>query len=295
MGIFTALFSIIKIFGLILSSAVLFAATLSIKVNTAIAYFIVLIIETITRAKPKEPHVYHLQRHENKSIKYLNPEKHGVIDEKETLANSGGTKNLTGYSEETLIQKTYHFLSPEVLFGSKNPDVLADDFRFIFPVVGPLSKAEFCKAFGSFQTEKAFPLDDGDSSSNYFGFNVDPTEPNRVWFFSRAKFVHKGVLQFGKMKIEPSYKTIDITPQVFSVSFDKEGKVYKFTGGYPVDRSAGNCGGLGGLFGIIQNIKPNVLPFPEGRPWKPSMEWDIFVKRMPQIAEEWNSVLESFK
>ena len=104
-----------------------------------------------------------------------------------------------------------------------------------------------------------------------------------------------GVLQFGKMKIEPSYKTIDITPQVFSVSFDKEGKVYKFTGGYPVDRSAGNCGGLGGLFGIIQNIKANVLPFPEGRPWKPSLEWDIFVKRVPQIAEEWQSVLNTFK
>ena len=92
MGIFTALFSTIRIFGLILSSAVLFAALLSIKVNTAIAYFIVLIIETITRAKPKEPHEYHLQRHENKSIKYLNPEKHGIIDEKQTLANSGGTK-----------------------------------------------------------------------------------------------------------------------------------------------------------------------------------------------------------
>jgi len=225
----------------------------------------------------------------------LNPEKHGFIDEKQTLSNFGGTKNITGYSEEALIEKAQHFLTPDVLFGSKNPEVLSEDFRFIFPVVGPLSKAEFCKAFGSFQTEKAFPLDDGDSSSNYFGFNIDPTEPNRVWFFSRAHFVHKGVLQFGKMKIEPSYKTIDITPQVFSVSFDKEGKVYKFTGGYPVDRSAGNCGGLGGLFGIIQNIKANVLPFPEGRPWKPSLEWDIFVKRVPQIAEEWQSVLNTFK
>ena len=92
MGIFTALFSIIRIFGLILSSAVLFAATLSIKVNTAIAYFIVLIIETITGAKPKEPHQYHSQRHENKSIEYLNPAKHGIIDEKQTLSNSGGSK-----------------------------------------------------------------------------------------------------------------------------------------------------------------------------------------------------------
>ena len=101
-------------------------------------------------------------------------------------------QNITGFTEEALIAKAQNFLTPEVLFGSKNPDVLSEDFRFIFPVVGPLSKAEFCKAFGSFQTEKAFPLDDGDSSSNYFGFNIDPIEPNRVWFFSRARFVHKG-------------------------------------------------------------------------------------------------------
>jgi len=291
----SALFAIIRIVGLIFSSTILFVGTLSIKLNTAFVYLMVAIIETVTGAKAKEPHEYHDQRHENKNIKYLNPEKHGFIDEKQTLANFGGTKNITSYSEESLIEKAQHFLTPEVLFGSKNPDVLSDDFRFIFPVVGPLSKAEFCKAFGSFQTDKAFPLDDGDSSSNYFGFTIDPIEPNRVWFFSRAKFVHKGLLQFGKMKIEPSYKTINITPQVFSVSFDKEGKVYKFTGGYPVDRSAGNCGGLGGLFGIIHNIKPNVLPFPEGKPWKPSMEWDIFSKRVPKIAEEWDSVLNAFK
>ena len=101
------------------------------------------------------------------------------------------------------------------------------------------------------------------------------------------------MLKLGRMTIEPSNKTIDITPQVFSVSFDKEGKVYKFTGGYSVDRSAGNCGGLGGLFGVVHSIKPNVLPFPEARPWKPSIEWDIFVKRVPQIAEEWKSVIGS--
>ena len=101
-----------------------------------------------------------------------------------------------------MISKTYEFLSPDVLFGSKNPDVLAEDFQFIFPVVGPLSKAKFCKAFGRFQTEKAFPLDDGESSSNYFGFTIDPTEPNRVWFFARSKFIHKGTQSFLPMKIK---------------------------------------------------------------------------------------------
>ena len=103
-------------------------------------------------------------------------------------------QNLTGLSEDAMIDKTYHFLSPEVKFGSKNPDVLAEDFQFIFPVVGPLGKAEFCKVFGSFNVDKALPLDDNcdEASSNYFGFTIDPTEPNRVWFFARSKFIHKG-------------------------------------------------------------------------------------------------------
>ena len=104
-----------------------------------------------------------------------------------------------------------------------------------------------------------------------------------------------GLLQFGKIKIEPTVKTVDITPQVFSASFDKKGKCYKFTGGYSVDRTAGNCDGLGGLFGIIHCIKPNSLPFPEGKPWIPSLEWETMVKRVPQIAEDWNIFLKSLK
>ena len=88
-----------------------------------------------------------------------------------------------------MIDKTHHFIS--TAFGSKEPDVLADDFQFIFPVVGPLSKAEFCKIFGGFQLDKAFPPDD-DRKDNYFGFTIDPIEPNRVWFFARSKWVHKG-------------------------------------------------------------------------------------------------------
>ena len=99
---------------------------------------------------------------------------------------------MTGFPQDELINKTLEFLSPEVHFGSKQPDVLAEDFQFIFPVVGPLGKAEFCKVFGSFQVDKALPVGEGGASSNYFGFTIDPTEPNRVWFFARSKFIHTG-------------------------------------------------------------------------------------------------------
>lgn len=77
--------------------------------------------------------------------------------------------------------------------------------------------------------------------------------------------------------------------QVLSVSFDAEGKVYKLTGGYCVDRSSGDTGGLGGLFGIIHALGGS-LPFPEGRPWRPSLEWEAGAKRLPQVQKEWQSL-----
>ena len=64
----------------------------------------------------------------------------------------------------------------------------AEDFQFVFPVVGPLKKMEFCTIFGSFKINEAF----SESNRNYFGFTVDPMEPNRVWFFSRAEMKHTG-------------------------------------------------------------------------------------------------------
>ena len=134
-------------------------------------------------------------------------------------------------------------------FGTKQPDLLSEDFQFIFPVVGPLTKTEFTGAFSSFKVEEAFT-----GSYNYFGFNVEPIEPNRVWFFSRGVLTHSGVLQFGAMKMKPSGKKIVGPPQVLSMSFNTEGLCYKLTGGYSVDRTVGNTGGLGGVFGLIHAI-----------------------------------------
>ena len=104
-------------------------------------------------------------------------------------------KVKTGFSDGELIQRCHTLILSN--FGTKNPEVstylkenkdgfryknnfflfklLAEDFKFVFPVVGPLEKTEFCTIFSSFKLTSAFP----DSQANYFGFNVDPTEPNR--------------------------------------------------------------------------------------------------------------------
>jgi len=247
-----------------------------------ITRFFVSCIQSLTGAEiEKDKRTWHPQREITSDIVYTPKDKPeiGVLDESETLKNS-----KFPLEPEKLLALTKQLLSPEAEFGSKNPDLLAEDFKFIFPIVGPLTKTEFCTIFGGFKLREAFP----DTRRNYFGFTVDPLEPNRVWFFARSQMTHTGVLKFGKSVYQPTGKEVVNTPQVLSFSFDKEGRCYKFTGGYSIDKTIGNCGGLGGVLGIIHAIKPGSIPFPEAKPWKPSLQWEAFAKHIPEISFHWS-------
>ncbi|CAD7950544.1 unnamed protein product [Amoebophrya sp. A120] len=237
---------------------------------------------------------------------------------------------------EKLIALTQAILRAE--FGTLEPSLLAEDFRFVFPVVGPLSKKEFVDAFSSFQVRKTFPYLRG----NFFGFQIDPLEPDRVWFFSRGDMYQAGPLELpgrasgvpntGQQEdsvplapavsvtndrlfshtdagtgtaaslvsissrrssytlLKPNPHKRVLTPvQVLSMSFHADGKCYKFTGGYVADRTDGNCNGLGGFFGVLHALGV-WLPFPEGRPWKPSPFWQVFVLRAQQVVREWRQL-----
>ena len=100
---------------------------------------------------------------------------------------------------------------------------------------------------------------------------------------------HSERLKIGSTVVEPTGIVVEPTPQLLSMSFDNEGRCYKFTGGYPVDRTVGNTGGLGGVFGIVHALGKN-LPFPEAQPWKPSFRWQVFYKRVPQIQADWKGL-----
>ena len=57
-------------------------------------------------------------------------------DRRKTLARSSFP-----IKPDALVGKAKHVMSS--MFGTLEPDVLADDFRFVAPVVGPLGKEEF--------------------------------------------------------------------------------------------------------------------------------------------------------
>jgi hypothetical protein len=62
----------------------------------------------------------------------------GEIDQAQTLARSSFP-----IKPDALVGKAKHVLT--TMFGTLEPDVLADDFRFVAPVVGPLGKDEFLR------------------------------------------------------------------------------------------------------------------------------------------------------
>jgi len=142
-------------------------------------------------------------------------------------------------------------------------DFLSGNFEYWGPTTGPLSKQEFIKADAAVDLDKGFP----DMTREFYGFVVDPVNYNRVWYTARSRGTHEGPLP--PVATTPTGKVVVSPPQACSLTFGEDGLITKFTDGYVMDRTEGNTGGLGGLYGVYNAIgKP--LPFPEAQPYKMS-------------------------
>ena len=295
--------SIISTIGHVSCVGVLATTHLVISGLDFTARSIVRVISITTMARIEQdsrtPHAERVRTFQDKSGLVVHRPKTGadggtgpdqVMDEEETL------KATVAYAKKThpnfhilgdkqkLTELAHALISNE--FGGTNPDLLADDFQFLFPIVGPLTKKAFIDAFGEFKVRDAFPT----STANFFNFCVDPLEPNRIWCMTRSKYEHLGTLQFGPSSFPATGKGICLPPQCFSMSFDEAGRCYKLTGGYCVDRSVGDTQGLGGMLGIITALGGS-LPFAEGRPWRRSLLWEALALRLPQIAMDWKNCM----
>ena len=105
-------------------------------------------------------------------------------------------------------------------------------------------------------------------------FRADPLDPGRVWFTSQASGTDNGA---GFLGNKPTGKSFQTPPQACSLKFDTSGLAIKYTIGHVMERSIGNTGGLGGVFGPAYAIgKP--LPFREAQPWKPSLRYRMLMQ-----------------
>lgn len=189
-------------------------------------------------------------------------------------------------SPKELLHLTKVFLvteAPEKIFPSDGM-LLADDFRFVGPYIGPLDKQAFYGQRDTMDFFQCFP----DASAQFHDFRVDPFEPNRVWWTVRGNGTHTGQavpgsdaeLVFG----DPTGIQFENPPQACSLTFNEKGQVTKFTIGYVMDRMVGNTGGLGGFFGVLWRIGKG-FPFSEGQPYQPSSGYRIFAQVNRLFAE----------
>jgi len=309
--VFAYVRTVVSTAGHISCVCVLFGANLVVSVIDGTARFIVSVISTCTGARIEQdyraPHSERIRTFQNDNDLIVHRPNTGaadggksgpnqVMDEEATLQktvayakeqypeyNNNNNNDIIG-NEAKLIELAKNLICNEL--GGDDPSLLAEDFQFLFPVVGPLTKSQFIEAFTNFNVQEAFPL----ASANFYNFRIDPLEPNRIWMLSRGAYEHLGTLCLGPSKFPATNKRICLPPQCFSMSFDQNGLCYKLTGGYNVDRSAGDTQGLGGMFGIVTGLGLMKLPFPEGRPWKRSLMWEAFSLRVPQIVEDWKAL-----
>lgn len=207
-----------------------------------------------------------------------------VIDEALFLDEAAALLDLDfPLSEEELITKAKEFLSAGQ--GVERPELLASDFTFMGPVVGGstgLDRESYLEAVGGFKLTDAFP----DLNPRFHHFRVDPLDAGRVWFTSVASGTDNGN---GFLGNQPTGKEFRTPPQACSLKFNKEGEVIKYTIGHVMERSLGNTGGLGGIFGPAYAIG-KALPFPEARPYRPSKRY-----RMVQLIGKVSNALQGRK
>lgn len=166
---------------------------------------------------------------------------------------------------EELIDIAKRFVEKKL--GAGDESMLSDDYVFVGPTLGPFDKETYVhdmKAQAGVAPSIGFP----DMKGNHFSFTVDPVEEGRVWWLTRpvGTFTREymGAKATGEVCVAP--------PQTMGVLIDHDGRVSHCALGGPMDRSAGNTGGLGGVFAFWYFVgKP--LPMPECYPYQKSIQF----------------------
>lgn len=179
-------------------------------------------------------------------------------------AQSSPTAKLSDAFEATTFEDAAReFFLNEGFYGRPNVHQMSDDFVFLGPVVGPLSKEDYLGTVGIFKVYDAFP----DLDVRLSKFTQDPEQTNRYWGILRVSGTHTGVLNAGSSVVQPTGNRMDVGPQAVSVTFGDDGKVTKYTGGYVVDYREGDTQEAGAMFAVMRSVG---MPAPRlGTPKKP--------------------------
>ena len=129
--------------------------------------------------------------------------------------------------------------------------LMSDDFVWFGPIVGPLGKPDFLRTVELFKVYEGFP----DLKMHLAEFTRDPVEENRYWSILRVEGTHTEPQASGTgFSYKATNNKLDVGPQCVSVTFDADGRVSRYTGGYVVDRTQGKTGMLGAMFAVTKTV-----------------------------------------
>jgi len=150
--------------------------------------------------------------------------------------------------------------------------ILAEDFVFRGPVIGPLTKWDYIEALNYFRIYEAFP----DINPNCYGFTVDIVEPLKVRFFVKATGTYQkplgGFLGSTASKLNPpDGRQYMGSTEAWSITFNDLDRmqVKSISAGYVVDRFEEDgvlctTDGKGLVYGILNTIGVDYLPTSPG-------------------------------
>jgi len=148
------------------------------------------------------------------------------------------------------------------LFGAEDNSLLADNFTFEGPVVGPLNKEQYCAAVSSFNLRDAFPDYTVEAKDLRVEWdNKISDKEYKVWLTTVSRGTHKAPLALGSKVIAATGAKYKSGPEAVSLTFDgKSGLCTRMTAGYVMDKSQGNTNGLGGVYGIAHAVGSPLPP-----------------------------------
>ena len=150
--------------------------------------------------------------------------------------------------------------------------ILAEDFVFRSPVIGPLTKWDYIEALDYFRVYESFP----DINPNCYGFTVDVVEPLKVRFFVKATGTYQnplgGFLGSAAAKLNPpDGRQYMGATEAWSITFNDLDRmqVKSISAGYVVDRFEedgflSTTKGKGLVYGILNTIGMDYLPSSPG-------------------------------
>ena len=141
-------------------------------------------------------------------------------------------------------------------------DMLATEFVFTSPNVGPLNKPDYIKLMGYYQNY-GLDLATGipDLQVSYEGWHVDPDQPWRIWAVARYSGTHLGtvVVPGTDLQLTPindGQPRVRFTsgPEVQSFLWTPDKKILWHTMGYIGDEYTGSNKGYGGIDGLLVSM-----------------------------------------